>query len=132
DALLEEAQRVKAIRQGRPDSRLDDDETESTASYMVRDKYASTATFDDMSLDTALTLPSTPAAGEPEERLRLFKEEMQAELEKQKEEYQEKLQTAAEANVEVKEIKAERARMQQELDSQRTEMQRELEKQRQE
>lgn len=70
DALLEEAQRVKAIRAGRPDSRVDDDETESNTSYMVRDRYASTATFpDDMSLDTALTFPSTPQTGDLDGRV---------------------------------------------------------------
>jgi kinesin family protein 1 len=135
DNLLEEMQRVKAIRKGRPDSRIDDDETESVSSFFpgVREKYASTATLaDDLSLDTMITMPGTPQQGEVEERLRLMKEEMQCQLEQQKEEYQEKLRAAEESNVEIEEIKSEKLRMQEQLDTARAEMQKELKKQRQE
>ncbi|KAF8467730.1 hypothetical protein BDZ91DRAFT_722979 [Kalaharituber pfeilii] len=134
DILLEEMQRVKAIRKGRPDSRLEsvDDDMESVMSYPVREKYASTATLDDMSLDTVLTMPSTPQQGEVEERMRLVREEMQVQLEQQKVEYQEKLKAAEEANVEIEEIRAEKARMEESLATAREEMQRELERQREE
>jgi kinesin family protein 1 len=133
DNLLEEMQRVKAIRKGRPDSRLDEDETESVTSSFpgVREKYASTATLaDDLSLDTMITMPGTPQPGEVEERLRLIREEMQGQLEQQKEEYQEKLKAAG--GLECDEIKAEKIKMQEQLDNARAEMQRELERQRQE
>ncbi|KAH8149583.1 uncharacterized protein LAJ45_06212 [Morchella importuna] len=133
DVLLEEMQRVKMIRKGRPDSRLDsiDDETESVMSYPgSREKYTSMGTLDDLSLDTMITMPGTP--GEAEDRLRMVKEEMQEQLERQKEEYQEKLKAAEEANVEFEEIKAERTKMQERLDSAKQEMRQELEKQRQE
>ena len=53
-------------------------------SYPVREKYASIATLDDMSLDTILTMPGTPQQGEVEERVRLIKEELQVQLEQQK------------------------------------------------
>lgn len=135
DNLLEEMQRVKMSRKGRPDSRLDsiDDETESVMSYPgIREKYASTATLDELSLDTLITMPGTPQQGEAEERLRLIKDEMQGQLERQKEEYQEKLKAAEEAHVEYEEIKAEKAKMQERLASAKKEMQEELEKQRQE
>lgn len=133
DGLLEEMQRVKAIRQGRPDSRFGDDETESVMSYPgVRERYLSTGTFDDMSLDTMITMPSTPAQGEVEERLRLVRQEMQGQLERQKQEYQEKLRRDEEDNIEFEEYKAEKQKMQEKLDKARKEMQRELEKQRQE
>ena len=134
DNLLEEMQRVKAIRRGRPDSRLEsvDDDMESVMSYPVREKYASTATLDDMSLDTILTLPSTPQAGEVEERMRLIREEMQVQLEQQKVEYQEKLKAAEDANVEIEEIKAEKAKMAESLAHAKKEMQKELERQREE
>ncbi|KAF8455639.1 hypothetical protein BGX38DRAFT_1249062 [Terfezia claveryi] len=105
DNLLEEMQRQKAIRKGRPDSRLEsicDDDMESVMSYPVREKYTSTATLDDMSLDTILTMPGTPQQGGVEERMRLIKEEMQSQLEQQKVEYQEKLKAAAEAHGEQK------------------------------
>jgi kinesin family protein 1 len=133
DNLLEEMQRVKAIRKGRPDSRLDEDETESVTSSFpgVREKYASTATLaDDLSLDTMITMPGTPQTGEVEERLRLIREEMQGQLEQQKEEYQEKLKAVG--GSEFEEIKAEKIKMQEQLDNARAEMQRELERQRQE
>ncbi|KAF8540911.1 kinesin family protein [Trichophaea hybrida] len=132
DNLLEEMQRVRAIRKGRPDSRLDDDETESVTSSFpgVREKYASTATLaDDLSLDTMITMPGTPQPGEVEERLRLMKE-MQGQLEQQKEEYQEKLKAAG--GLEFEEIKAEKIKMEEQLATARAEMQKELEKQRQE
>ncbi|KAI5808114.1 kinesin family protein [Peziza echinospora] len=133
ESLLEEMQRLKAIRKGRPDSRFDmDDDMESVMSYPVREKYASTATFDDMSLDTVLTLPSTPQIGEVEERMRMVREEMQVQFEQQKAEYQDKLKAAEEANVEIEEIKAEKVKMEETLVAAKEEMQRELERQREE
>ena len=118
DNLLEEMQRQKAMRRNRPDSRLDsvfDDDMESVMSYPVREKYASIATLDDMSLDTILTMPGTPQQGEVEERVRLIKEELQVQLEQQKVKYQEKLKAAEEAHVEIEAIRAEKQRMQEEL-----------------
>lgn len=135
DALMEDVQRVKAIRLGRPDSRVEgfDDDLESIVSFQgVREKYASTATLDDVSLDTSITMPGTPQQGEVEDKMRQMKEEMQLELEKQKDEYQEKLKAAEEANIEVEEFKAEKEKMQQQLEAAREEMQQELEKQKQE
>lgn len=133
DGLLEEMQRVRAIRKGRPNSRLDDDETESVTSSFpgVREKYASTATLaDDLSLDTMITMPGTPQPGEVEERLRLVREEMQGQLEQQKEEYREKLKAAG--GLDFEEIKAEKTKMEEQLATAKADMQKELEKQRQE
>lgn len=130
DNLLEEMQRVRAIRKGRPNSRLDDDETESVTSSFpgVREKYASTATLaDDLSLDTMTTMSGTPQSGEVEERLRLMREEMQGQLEQQKEEYQEKLKAAGGLDIE-----AEKTRMEEQLATVKADMQKELERQRQE
>lgn len=130
DILLEEMQRQKAMRRGRPDSRLEslcDDDMESVMSYPVREKYASTATLDDMSLDTILTMPGTPHQGEVEERMRLIKEELQSQLEQQKVEYQDKLKAAEEAHVEIEEIKAEKQRMQEELQKAKQEYETRLE-----
>lgn len=133
DNLLEDVQRLRSMRRGRPDSSMDDD-MESVMSFPgIREKYLSNgSTLDDMSLDTAITIPSTPQQSEVEERLRVVKEEMQEELEKTKEEYQEKLKAAEEAHVEIEVIKAEKERMQEKLHQAKEEMQRELEKQRQE
>lgn len=65
DRLFEDLQRVRANRRGP----LGDDESDSTASYPVRDRYLSSATLaDNFSLDTALTAPSTPPHGEDERK----------------------------------------------------------------
>jgi len=130
-----EEMRHRSIRRGRPDSRLDsiDDETESVMSFPgIREKYASVTTLDELSLDTVITMPGTPQQGEGEERLRLIKDEMQAQLEKQKEEYQQKLKATEEAHVEIEEIKAERVKMQERLELAKKEMQEKLELQRKE
>ena len=63
DSLFDDVQRVRAVRKGRPESRLfgpDDEDFESISSYPYRDKYMSNGTIDNFSLDTALTIPSSP------------------------------------------------------------------------
>ncbi|KAI9759182.1 MAG: kinesin-like protein Klp8 [Chaenotheca gracillima] len=130
DNLFEDVQRVRAVRKGRPESRLDmDDDMESVTSYPVREKYTSLGTIDNFSLDTAITLPSTPQQGEVDDRLRLVREDMQNQLEKQKEEFQETLKSAEAANVEMEEIRAEKAKMEDSLRAAKEEMQRQLEEQ---
>lgn len=108
NALFEDVQRARAER---VNVREDGDDSESVTSYPMREKYMSTGTIDNMSLDTALTMPSTPKQGEGEERLKETREELQTRLEKQKEEFEEQLKTAVAANVEIEEIKKERVRM---------------------
>ncbi|KAF2468120.1 kinesin-domain-containing protein [Lindgomyces ingoldianus] len=134
DSLFEDLQKLRATRKSRPESRLFDTEEdmESVSSYPVREKYASTGTIDNFSLDTILTVPSTPQPGEEEERLRLVREDMQKELDKQKEEYQAKLKSAEEANVEIEEIKAEKAKMEENLRTVKEEMQKQLQEQKEE
>ena len=66
DSLFDDVQRVRAVRKGRPESRLfgpDDEDFESISSYPHRDKYMSNGTIDNYSLDTALTVPSSPPGG---------------------------------------------------------------------
>ncbi|KAF2460013.1 hypothetical protein BDY21DRAFT_281451 [Lineolata rhizophorae] len=136
DVLFEDLQRVRAVRKGRPESRIfengGEDDTDSVHSYPVREKYASNGTIDNFSLDTALTIPSTPQQGEEDERLRLVREDMQQQLEKQKEEYQSKLKSAEESNVEIEEIRAEKAKMEESLQHVKEDMQKELKKQKEE
>ncbi|KAI9822083.1 MAG: kinesin-like protein Klp8 [Phylliscum demangeonii] len=70
DVLFEEVHRVRAVRRGRPESRLEnaDDDLDSVTSFSLREKYASMGTMDDVSLDTAITLPSTlPSTPQPAE-----------------------------------------------------------------
>ncbi|KAK4228733.1 putative kinesin-like protein unc-104 [Podospora fimiseda] len=129
NALFEEVQRARAER---VNVREGDEDMESMASYPIREKYMSTGTIDNFSLDTALTMPSTPKQGETEDKLREIREEMQIQLDKQKEEYRGQLKSAEAANVEVEEIKQEKARMEETLIQLKADMQKQLEVQRQE
>lgn len=128
NALFEDVQRARAER---VNEREGDDDAESNLSYAVREKYMSTGTLDNFSLDTALTMPSTPKAGE-DERLREIRETMQSQLERQKEEYQDQLKSAEAANVEVEEIKKEKERMEETLIQIKTDMEKQLAVQREE
>ncbi|KAI2469481.1 kinesin heavy chain [Annulohypoxylon bovei var. microspora] len=127
NALFEDVQRARAERVNDRDEDLD-----SNTSYPIREKYMSTGTIDNLSLDTALTMPSTPKAGDGDDRLREMRESMQNQLEKRKEEYQGQLKSAEEANVEVEEIKKEKARMEETLTQIKADMQKQLEVQKQE
>lgn len=129
NALFEDVQRARAER---VNGREGDEDMESMASYPIREKYMSTGTIDNFSLDTALTMPSTPKQGEVEDKLREVREEMQTQLDKQKEEYQDQLKSAEAANVEVEEIKKEKVRMEETLKQIKEDMQRQLEVQRRE
>ncbi|EAQ85881.1 hypothetical protein CHGG_07134 [Chaetomium globosum CBS 148.51] len=129
NALFEDVQRARAERVNGRDG---DEDMESMASYPIREKYLSTGTIDNFSLDTMLTMPSTPKQGETEDRLREMREEMQNQLEKQKDEYRDQLKSAEAANVEVEEIKKEKVRMEETLVQIKADMQKQLEVQRRE
>ncbi|KAI5861247.1 kinesin heavy chain [Durotheca rogersii] len=129
NALFEDVQRARAER---VNDREGDEDLESNTSYPIREKYMSTGTIDNLSLDTALTMPSTPKAGDVDDRLKEIRENMQSEFERQKEEYQGQLKSAEAANVEVEEIKREKARMEETLAKLKADMQKRLEVQKQE
>ena len=132
DVLFEDLQRVRAGRKGRPESRLfelNDDDNDSVSSYPIREKYLSSGTLDNFSLDTALTMPSTPQSGEEEDRFRSAKDDMQVQLDKQKEDYQAKLRTAQDTNVEAEQIREERVKMEESLKSAKQDMQKQLQAQ---
>ncbi|KAK0720796.1 hypothetical protein B0H67DRAFT_644004 [Lasiosphaeris hirsuta] len=129
NALFEDVQRARAER---VNVREGDEDMESMASYPIREKYMSTGTIDNFSLDTALTMPSTPKQGEGEDRLREMREEMQNQLERQKEEFRDQLKSAEVANVEVEEIKKEKEKMEETLVQLKADMQKQLEVQRRE
>ncbi|MCJ1257447.1 kinesin-like protein Klp8 [Lignoscripta atroalba] len=120
DALFDDVQRARAVRRGRPESRLfggDDEDLDSVSSYPIREKYMSTGTIDNYSLDTALTIPGTPQQdGEDEnqsgdDRLQLMRDGMQAQLDTQREDYQEKSRLAELSSRDVEELKAEKLQM---------------------
>ncbi|KAK4636195.1 Kinesin-like protein [Fulvia fulva] len=134
DVLFEDLQRVRAVRKARPDSRIfdisgADTDTESVSSHPVREKYLSNGTLDNFSLDTALTIPSTPQHSEDEERLKQAKDEMEDQLEKQKEDYQHKLQNAEEGSFEIEELRTEKVKMEASLQEMKEQMQKLLSEQ---
>lgn len=129
NALFEDVQRARAERVFGKE--LDED-MDSVTSYPIREKYMSTGTIDNLSLDTALTIPSTPRAGESDDRLKEIREVMQTQLERQKSEYQDQLNDAEASNVEVEEIKKEKVRMEETLVQLKADMQKQLEAQKQE
>ena len=139
DALFDDVQRARAVRKGRPESRLfgpEDDDSESVSSYPFREKYMSNGTLDNFSLDTALTLPSTPqqsgveAAESDDGRLELIRGDMRSQLEKQKEDFEEKLRVAETSSTQnVEELRAEKERMEHALEAAKEEYKRQLEQQ---
>lgn len=129
NALFEDVQRARAER---VNDREGDEDLDSNTSYPIREKYMSTGTLDNFSLDTALTMPSTPKAGEVDEHLRSVRDSMQLQFDKRKEEYEDQLKSAEAANVEVAEIKKEKEKMEETLTQLKVEMQQQLEVQKQE
>lgn len=124
NALFEEVQRARAERVVGKDG---DEDMESINSYPVREKYMSNGTIDNFSLDTALTIPSTPKQGDSDDKMRDAREEMQAQLDRQRDEFRDQLKSAEAANVEVEEIKREKAQMEQTLKQMKEDMQKQLE-----
>ena len=139
DALFDDVQRVRAFRKGRPESQLfglEDDDSESVSSYPTREKYMSNGTLDSLSLDTALTLSSTPpqndvdGAESEDGRLELNRDDKQTELEKQKEMFEEKMRVAETSTIHnVEELRAEKERMEHALEAAREDYQHQLEQQ---
>ncbi|KAG9987942.1 kinesin family protein, partial [Aureobasidium melanogenum] len=135
DNLFDDLQKVRAVRRGRPESRLFDlneDDSDSVSSFPVREKYLSNGTLENFSLDTALTMPSTPRDDDEDETLRAAKEGLQTELERQKEEYRAQIQSAQEMNVEVETIRAEKIKMEENLKAVKEDMEKRLQAQKDE
>ena len=139
DSLFDDVQRARAVRRGRPESRLnghEEEDTDSSTSYPVREKYTSNGTSDNFSLDTSLTVPATPPQNgiEPVEgedgRLEVIKDDMQSELEKQKADFNEKIKMAQDSSQQnAEELKAEKERMEHALEAAKHEYQQQLEQQ---
>ena len=139
DALFDDVQRARAVRKGRPESRLfgpEDEDSESVSSYAFREKYMSNGTLDNFSLDTALTLPGTPqqngieSAESDDGRIELIRDDMRGQLEKQKEDFEEKLRLAETSSTQnVEELRAEKERMEHALEAAREDYKRQLEQQ---
>ncbi|KAI4177920.1 MAG: hypothetical protein LQ343_000004 [Gyalolechia ehrenbergii] len=136
DSLFDDVQRVRAVRKGRPESRLigPEEDLESVSSYPLRDKYTSNATSD-FSLDTALTLPGSPpqdgtdGSESEENRLRTAREDMEDQLERQKEEFEERLKAAEASTQDADHLKSEKQRMQNALVTAKEDFQLQLDEQ---
>ncbi|KAG0154633.1 hypothetical protein PDIDSM_201 [Penicillium digitatum] len=63
DTLLEDVQKVRAERRGLPE----EEDSDSISSFPIRDKYMSNSTLDNYSLDTAITMPSSPRQNDDDE-----------------------------------------------------------------
>ncbi|EPS31426.1 hypothetical protein PDE_06381 [Penicillium oxalicum 114-2] len=63
DALFEDVQKARAERRGMPENEEDSD---SSTSFPVREKYLSNGTIDNFSLETAITMPGTPRQADDE------------------------------------------------------------------
>ncbi|MCJ1474354.1 kinesin-like protein Klp8 [Lambiella insularis] len=138
DALFDDVQRARGERRVRPESRIlgaEDEDLESVSSYQFREKYMSNGTIDNFSLDTALTIPGTPQIDDSEEkektdeRLRLVRDDMQAQLDKQKEEYQDQLRKAEVSSQDLKDLHAEKERMEEALKAAKEDLEAQLKQQ---
>ncbi|KKY14447.1 putative kinesin family protein [Phaeomoniella chlamydospora] len=136
DNLFEDVQRAREKRR-RNESKLFDNEedSDSLASFLVRDKYMSNGTIDNFSMDTALTLPGTPQqtdggdSSEEMSALEAVRDDMQRQLNGQKEEYAEKLRAAEVPTSGVETLKQEKERMEQALRAAKEEFEEQLRRQ---
>ncbi|EMC93541.1 hypothetical protein BAUCODRAFT_37228 [Baudoinia panamericana UAMH 10762] len=151
DVLFEDLQRVRAVRKARPESRIldfsgmgglasgDVTDTESSTSHAPREKYFSSGTLDNLSLDTALTIPSTPQlqteeSVEPQTEGRCLQPDgltgvrdgMQQQLDAQQEEFEQQLKADWEGNMQIEQLRAEKAEMEASMLKLKQEMQTQL------
>ncbi|KAL9055842.1 MAG: hypothetical protein Q9162_003268 [Coniocarpon cinnabarinum] len=130
DVLFDDLQKVRATRRLPAETRIrDSEDEESVSSVPSREKHLSTATsaFENFSLDTALTTPSTPPAGEDGERIKMPRHDLQLQLEKQRDEYQNTLKSVEESHQQVEEMRQDKAAMEQSMQALRAEMQKQKE-----
>ncbi|KAF1839993.1 kinesin [Cucurbitaria berberidis CBS 394.84] len=118
EALFEDLNRLRETRKARPESRIyqSDEDMESISSYPVREKYASGGTFDNFSLDTMLTMPSTPLQ-DGSEKMQEIREDME-----------ERSKANEKAKDELEELRAAKEDMQKQLQAQKDAFERQLRK----
>ena len=142
DILFNDIARARAMRKGRPESRLaglDDDDSESTGSFAFREKYMSNGTIDNFSLDTAITMPMTPEQNEEEsqtvsrdEKLQQVRDTMQIQVDRQKEEYEQQRRQAEESIQDMAVLRKDKERMEADLQEAKEHLQAQLKKQKEE
>ncbi|KAL8951125.1 MAG: hypothetical protein Q9222_002869 [Ikaeria aurantiellina] len=137
DALFDDVQRVRAVRKGRPESRLmggDEEDLESVSSCAVREKYMSHGTSD-FSLDTNITLPGSPPREEidgvesEDDRINSIRKSMESELEEQKRGFEERLKAIEAPAQNTGELQAEKQQMEDALAAAKQEFQLQLQQQ---
>ncbi|KAL8709274.1 MAG: hypothetical protein Q9220_006017 [cf. Caloplaca sp. 1 TL-2023] len=137
DALFDDVQRVRAVRKGRPESRLmgpDDEDFESVSSFAVREKYMSQGTSD-FSLDTNITLPGSPPRegiddiDSEDDRLQSIRESMENEREEQKKPSREGLKVVEAPIKDTDELRAEKQQMEDAFAAAKQEFQLQLQQQ---
>ncbi|KAI4259702.1 MAG: hypothetical protein LQ352_000635 [Teloschistes flavicans] len=137
DSLFDDVQRMRAVRKGRPESRLmgpDEEDLDSVSSYAVREKYMSNATSD-FSLDTAITLPASPpqdgvsSAESEDDRLQIVRKDMEGQLEEQKKIFGEKLKSVESSTQDSEDLRAEKQRMEHALEAAKENFQLQLKQQ---
>lgn len=125
DSLFDDVQRERAVRKGRPESRLfgpDDEDVESLLAYSTREKYMSNGTIENFSSDTAITIPSTSSQVSQDEEIETMNEEApseavltdtQCQMKIEEGDFAPQLPTTAEpiSSREVEELKAEKQRV---------------------
>lgn len=136
DNLFEDVLKAREKRRGRPESRFfeQEEDSDSLSSFMVRDKYMSNGTFDNFSLDTAITLPGTPQMqespdNEEESALKAVRDDMQKQLDQQKDDYQERLRTTEASTHSQQELQKEKEKMEEALRLAKEEFQAQLQSQ---
>ena len=136
DSLFEDVQRAREERRGRPEGRMfeNDDDSDSLASFLVRDKYMSNGTIDNFSLDTAITMPGTPLQHEDPEDLeenamKVVRDDMQRQLDQQKDQFEQDLISKDEADEDTITIKEEKFKMEDALKSAKEDFERQLKQQ---
>ncbi|KAL6711928.1 hypothetical protein ACN47E_002971 [Coniothyrium glycines] len=124
EALFEDLNRLRETRKARPESRIyqSDEDMESMSSYPMREKYASGGTLDNFSLDTMLTMPSTPLQ-EGSEKMQDIQEEMLEKSNAGHDKQKLKVNTDEEAKVELEQLRLE---MQKQLQEQKEAFERQL------
>ncbi|KAI4209849.1 MAG: hypothetical protein LQ351_007267 [Letrouitia transgressa] len=139
DSLFDDVQRARAVRKGRPESRLfgpEDEDIDSISSFAVRDKYMSNGS-DIFSLDTATTVPSSPPQDDLEgiegehERIQTEQKDTDSQMERQKNDMGEEPKATESSTHNPEDTKLENAHMEEALKAARQEFESQLEQQRQ-
>ncbi|KAL8696547.1 MAG: hypothetical protein Q9224_002739 [Gallowayella concinna] len=138
DSLLEDVQRVRAVRKGRPESRLwgpEEEDIESVSPYPHGEKYMSTGTSNISLSTTNHTRPVSPLQDgnvdlqSDDERLRELRNDTENQLEEQEKPFEVAMPTVGTSTQGSDELQAEKQRMEDALQAAKADFQLQLEQQ---